>query len=238
MNISMRKINAIFILRLQLILKNFSLLIAPLMAIGYVIAFKNFFPSNLPSLRALTLNMGIILNITMGGIMFGSFAEEKEHHTLRVLMTSSVNATEYFIGSLLPSLLILTLVSIILVPLSGTSWQQVSIINYLVITIICTIISILVGFTVGIFSHNQTSAGVLSLLPTVIFTFIPMFKGFNKTISTISDFLYSGVIAKFINQSLLKHRFTWNLFDVGLLIVWLIIFSIVLIYAYRYKHFD
>lgn len=238
MNISMRKINAIFILRLQLILKNFSLLMAPLMAIGYVIAFKNFFPSNLPSLRALTLNMGIILNITMGGIMFGSFAEEKEHHTLRVLMTSSVNATEYFIGSLLPSLLILTLVSIILVPLSGTSWQQVSIINYLVITIICTIISILVGFTVGIFSHNQTSAGVLSLLPTVIFTFIPMFKGFNKTISTISDFLYSGVIAKFINQSLLKHRFTWNLFDVGLLIVWLIIFSIVLIYAYRYKHFD
>ena len=238
MNISMRKINAIFILRLQLILKNFSLLMAPLMAIGYVIAFKNFFPSNLPSLRALTLNMGIILNITMGGIMFGSFAEEKEHHTLRVLMTSSVNATEYFIGSLLPSLLILTLVSIILVPLSGTSWQQVSIINYLVITIICTIISILVGFTVGIFSHNQTSAGVLSLLPTVIFTFIPMFKGFNKTISTISDFLYSGVIAKFINQSLLKHRFTWNLFDVGLLLVWLIIFSIVLIYAYRYKHFD
>jgi len=240
MNISMRKINAIFILRLHLILKNFSLLMAPLMAIGYVIAFKNFFPSNLPSLRALTLNMGIILNITMGGIMFGSYpiAEEKEHHTLRVLMTSSVNATEYFIGSLLPSLLILTLVSIILVPLSGTSWQQVSIINYLVITIICTIISILVGFTVGIFSHNQTSAGVLSLLPTVIFTFIPMFKGFNKTISTISDFLYSGVIAKFINQSLLKHRFTWNLFDVGVLIVWLIIFSIVLIYAYRYKHFD
>ncbi len=52
MNISMRKINAIFILRLQLILKNFSLLMAPLMAIGYVIAFKNFFPSNLPSLRA------------------------------------------------------------------------------------------------------------------------------------------------------------------------------------------
>lgn len=49
MNISMRKINAIFILRLQLILKNFSLLMAPLMAIGYVIAFKNFFPSNLPS---------------------------------------------------------------------------------------------------------------------------------------------------------------------------------------------
>jgi hypothetical protein len=42
MNISMRKINAIFILRLQLILKNFSLLMAPLMAIGYVIAFKNF----------------------------------------------------------------------------------------------------------------------------------------------------------------------------------------------------
>ena len=240
MNISMRKINAIFILRLQLTLKNFSLLMAPLMAIGYVIAFKNFFPSNLITIRTLTLNMGIVLNITMGGIMFGSYplAEEKEHHTLRVLMTSSVNAVGYFIGTLLPALLILTLTSIILVPLSGTSWQQISIVNYLIITTICTIISILVGFTVGIFSRNQTSAGVLSLLPTIIFTFIPMFKGFNKTISTISDFLYSGIITKFINQSLLKHNFIWSISDISVLIIWFIIFSVVLIYAYRYKRFD
>ena len=172
--------------------------------------------------------------------MFGSYplAEEKEHHTLRVLMTSSVNAVEYFIGTLLPALLILTLTSIILVPLSGTSWQQISIVNYLIITTICTIISILVGFTVGIFSRNQTSAGVLSLLPTIIFTFIPMFKGFNKTISTISDFLYSGIITKFINQSLLKHNFIWSISDISVLIIWFIIFSVVLIYAYRYKRFD
>jgi ABC-2 type transport system permease protein len=153
MNISLRKINAIFILKLQLFLGNLSLLMIPAMAIGYVVIFKNFFPANTVAFKSLTLNMGILLNIIMGGIMFGAYpiAEEKEHHTLGVLMTSSINATEYFIGNLLPALLILTITNIILVPLNGTSWNQVSIINYLIITVICSIISILIGFTLGLF---------------------------------------------------------------------------------------
>ena len=240
MNISLRKINAIFILKLQLFLGNLSLLMIPAMAIGYVVIFKNFFPANTVAFKELTLNMGILLNIIMGGIIFGAYpiAEEKEHHTLGVLMTSSINATEYFIGSLLPALLILTITNIILVPLNGTSWNQVSIINYLIITVICSIISILIGFTLGLFSKNQTNAGVVSLLPAAILTLVPLFKGFSNKISHTSDFLYSGVIPRFINQSLFKHSYSWSLFEVSVLIAWFIIFSIVLFYAYRYKHFD
>jgi len=90
----------------------------------------------------------------------------------------------------------------------------------------------------GLFSKNQTNAGVVSLLPAVIFTLVPLFKGFSNKISHTSDFLYSGVIPRFVNQSLFKHNYSWSLFEVSVLIAWFIIFSIVLFYAYRYKHFD
>ena len=44
-----------------------------------------------------------------------SLAEEKEKHTLRTLMTSSVNGLEFFIGSLLPALLLLMIVNVLCV---------------------------------------------------------------------------------------------------------------------------
>ena len=63
------------------------------------------------------------MNTSMTGIycVAASLAEEKEKHTLRTLMTSSVNGLEFFIGSLLPALLLLMIVNVLCVFLAGVS---------------------------------------------------------------------------------------------------------------------
>ena len=54
-----------------------------------------------PILTGIILSLGISMNICMGGFMMVgmAIAEEKEKHTLRVLMTSSVTGAQYFVGS-------------------------------------------------------------------------------------------------------------------------------------------
>ncbi|MCB6623629.1 hypothetical protein LI126_15045, partial [Mediterraneibacter sp. 210702-DFI.5.30] len=67
------------------------------------------------------LQIGVIFNVTMTGIMAASMplAEEKEKQTLRVLLSSSVNKVEFLIGSLAPVLVIMTAINFILIPISG-----------------------------------------------------------------------------------------------------------------------
>ena len=63
------------------------------------------------------LSMGVLMNICMTGIycVAALLAEKKEKHTLRTLMTSSVNGLEFSIGSLLPSLALLIIVNVLCV---------------------------------------------------------------------------------------------------------------------------
>ena len=60
---------------------------------------------------------GVLMNICMTGIycVAALLAEEKKKHTLRTLMTSSVNGLEFSIGSLLPSLALLIIVNVLCV---------------------------------------------------------------------------------------------------------------------------
>jgi len=80
MSLSMRKINAIFKLKMKSVFTNMSIMIAPLMAVGYVLVMKLVMPNNTWR-GAYLLGFGILFNVIMGGIMMGSYplAEEKEN---------------------------------------------------------------------------------------------------------------------------------------------------------------
>ncbi len=102
-------------------------IIMPLFSIGFTLLMKYLYSSmstgaSSPEyLNAYVLSMGLVMNLGMCGIYCPSLllAEEKEKNTLRVLMTSSVNGLEFFIGSILPVFVITVLINFLLIPISG-----------------------------------------------------------------------------------------------------------------------
>lgn len=100
--IHMHKLNAIMEMKLKALLsKNF--IIMPVFAIGFTFVMKMVYGSISenglePLLQGMALSFGALMSVTMTGIycVSATLAEEKEKHTLRVLMTSSVNGLEFF----------------------------------------------------------------------------------------------------------------------------------------------
>lgn len=243
MNRSVQKINALCAMKFRLILSNPSVMIAPVMSMGYVLIMKSIMAGKFPTQgtkMSFLLNLGLLFNVVMGGIMMSSYplAEEKERHTLRVLMTSSVTGPEFFIGSLLPPLGILVVTNFLLLPLSGAIWSQVPLFSYFVITTVATVISLILGYIVGILTTNQSQAGIYSVPLLLFLTLVPSFQLFSAPLKKISDFLYSGTVSRLVTQMASAQGFEWRIADMLVLICWLVVGGGVFLYAYRRHGLD
>ncbi|MQS53506.1 ABC transporter permease [Companilactobacillus mishanensis] len=236
MNLSIRKINAIFKLKTQSIFTNMSIMVAPLMAIGYVLIMKLVMPDT-GFTGAYLLGFGVLFNVILGGIMMGSYplSEEKEKNTLRVLMTSSVNGMEFLIGSLLPSIILIVVVNIILVPISSISISKISWGPYLLFTTLGGLISLLLGYVIGIYSKSQMQSSNISMPFIVLLTFTPVFQAANKSLAHIMSYTYSGVITEFISKMLTSGIYNFDVKNIVVMVSWFIICLVVFVYAYS-KH--
>lgn len=109
-------------------------------------------------------------------------------------MTSSVNGAEFFLGSMIPAILMMMFVNVLCVFLSGFSMDPAQWAGYLLICTACSIIGTMIGMIFGIFAKNQMSAGTITTPLLLIFMMIPMFSRLNKTLETLSDFLFTGIL--------------------------------------------
>ena len=119
--------------------------------------------------------------------------EEKEKNTLRTLMTSSVNGLEFFLGSIIPVIILSTAVNVLCVfivqlTLSGSQWGA-----YLIITTVCTFIASVVGMIFGIYAKTQVSASTITTPALIIFMMVPMLSGFSSILEKISNLLFTGI---------------------------------------------
>lgn len=248
MRISLRKVKAITGMKFQTLINNTSVILAPILAIGFVFVMKKIMPDidvNETAMNFSTtefvLSFGLVFNIAIAGISMSSapLAEEKEKNTLRVLMTSSVNGLEYLIGTLLPPLLILILANIILIPVSGISFEEINLSSYLLITTVASLISLMIGYIVGIFSKNQMQASLISMPITVLLTSVPVLNLLQDGgIGEILNYTYTGVLNNFANSIYTKGGYQWNLTDTSVLFGWLLISIGIFIYAYKKNGFD
>lgn len=245
MKLSFRKVNAVLQLRLKLILSNMSILLTPIFAIGFVIVMRNLMPDVDVgeqgvefSTTEFLLSFGLIFNIAIGGITSSSapIAEEKEKNTLRVLMTSSVNGLEYFLGSMIPTLLILITTNIILIPVSGVSFGEFPIATYLIITTLCSLISILIGYILGIYAKNQAQVSLISTPLLIVLTATPVVRIFNENLAVIVNYTYAGVLAN-LSESL-TNGYQWNFTDVSVLLGWFFVSLGIFFYAYKKNGLD
>lgn len=245
MSFSMQKFTAIFQMKLSTILKNRNIMIVPLMALGFVILMGALMPHQDTHEIGMTkegfiLGFGLSFNIIMGGIMMSSYplAEEKEKKTLRVLMTSSVTNLEFFFASLLPPLLVMTVVNILLIPAANLSFSDIPLITYFLMTTICGAISLIIGLIIGLTAKDQMQAGLIGMPVMLVLTLLPNFAALNQEIGKISIFTYPGVLNKFVQSALMGVDYSWNFKDSLVLLVWLIISSLIFMSAYKKNGLD
>lgn len=108
-------------------------------------------------------------------------------------MTSSVNGLEFFLGSIIPVIILSTAVNVLCVfivqlTLSGSQWGA-----YLIITTVCTFIASVVGMIFGIYAKTQVSASTITTPALIIFMMVPMLSGFSSILEKISNLLFTGI---------------------------------------------
>ena len=237
MNAAIKRTLTISKIRWQSLYKNYTLVFFPLIAIGYVVIFKSII-ANLhgrgPAVVWI-LSMAVLFNVAMCGIMFSvvPIAEEKEQHTLQVLLDSKVTGVEYLIGSLIPVLLIIVITNLILVLVSGISFNQINLGIYLLFSFIGALTSIFIGNIFVIVAPNQKAAGFYTLPAMFILAIIPMFKAFSPVALKITDLCYTGIINNFIIKSVVVGSYQWNFYDLGILLAWLVISFLILVGVYK-----
>jgi ABC-2 type transport system permease protein len=120
-------------------------------------------------------------------------AEEKEKNTLRVLIMSNVTLREYLL-SIGGFVLLATLVS-------GSSFLLISglspekILSFLLAMVIGSLISVILGACIGLFSKNASAANGIAVPFGMVFAFLPMLANFNKGIEAVSKFTFGQQVS-------------------------------------------
>lgn len=177
--------------------KNF--IIMPIFSLGFTLLMKMVYNTAVQgavNMNAYALALGILMNISMEGVYCtaAALAEEKEKNTLRTLMTSSVNGLEFFLGSLIPVVLMSMAVNVLCVPVSGFHMEASQWPLYLGITAACSAISAVIGMVFGIYARTQVSASTITTPAVLVLMMIPMLSGFSDILETISGFLFTGIV--------------------------------------------
>lgn len=196
--IHLRKLAAITEVKGRTLLsKNF--IIMPAFSVGFTVLINMIYgriTDGAAGMSAYALALGVLMNISMTGIYCVSacLAEEKEKNTLRTLMTSSVNGLEFFLGSLIPAVLMTMAVNVICVFLVRFDMTPAQWGCYLAVTAAASVISSVVGMIFGIFAKNQVSASTITTPGILVFMMIPMFSGISEKIEGISGYLFTGIV--------------------------------------------
>lgn len=182
-------------------------IIMPIFAIGFTAVMRILYnnmdmgsSAPIEMLNAYVLSMGLVMNLGMTGIYCPCLllAEEKEKNTLRVLMTSSVNGLEFFLGSILPVFIVTAIINFLLMPISGYMISGSDLAVFALVSILSSLTSCIIGMLLGIFAKNQVSAGTIITPVVLIFMLIPMFANMIEELSKISRFLFTGILMDMI----------------------------------------
>ena len=129
-------------------------------------------------------------------------SEEREKHTLRVLMMSNVKPVEYLIsvGGFVFACTMLTGASFIF--MGGYTGVEVT--RVLLIMSVGCVTSMIMGGAIGMSSKSLTGANATAVPLGLLLSFGPMLSNFNQDIGKVSRFLYSQQINDLMNQPLME----------------------------------
>lgn len=176
----LRKIKAVLSLKTKMLLGNTAAITGPLMAIAITIAMRFLYgsltsdPADASQLYGLALSLGMAMNIGMWAVMMTALplAEDKEKHTLRTLMTSSVNGSQFFIGSIVPPFIITVITNFIIVLVSGADLSSFQILPFTWLMTTASLISCMIGLVIGLIAKSQVNANNLMMPIIMLLAFL------------------------------------------------------------------
>lgn len=220
-------------------------IIMPIFALGFTILMKILYSqmgtsSSPEELNAYILGMGLVMNIGMMGIYCPCLllAEEKEKKTLRVLMTSSVNGLEFFLGSILPVFMATVILNFVLMPISGFIISGSNLITFTIVSVIASLISCIIGMILGIFAKNQVSAGTIMTPILMIFIFIPIFSELISVLANISKIMFTGILMEMTMNMAANTDQVLNVGSIAIMLVEVVLSVIVFLFFYKKNGFE
>lgn len=242
---NMNKLMAVAKIKWLCISRNTAVMIGPFLVLGMVLGCKILYGLRTdgelsPMLMAMLLNIGLTMNIcTNGFLMVGTaIAEEKEKHTLRVLMTSSVTGMQYFIGSIFYPFVLTMVMNFAVLWVSGISMEQVSVPAFFLVGMIASLISCVIGMIVGICADTQMNANLIGYPLLLVFMMIPVFGNLSDGLHRISGFLFTGVVTQMTNCFANGAEYAIEPLDIAVLFGELIISVLVFLVMYRRNGYE
>lgn len=169
---SINRISAIFIKEVQDLRKNKNIIYMYFIPILLTLIWDKIVVE-MPDIAA--LGFGLMFLVVMVGIYVPSMliSEEKEKHTMEVLLLSPASPSEVFIGKGLMTFLSILVTSVVIVMIVNTSFSILGII--FLGTVLISLFSITLGMIVGVLAPNQMSTGIIGLPVYLILLLIPNF---------------------------------------------------------------
>ncbi|KAB2445563.1 ABC transporter permease [Bacillus luti] len=234
MTFSMRRVSAIFRKEVQDFKTNSQVLLMASLPVIFAFIFSRFGQGSagvgIITLMAFLFVAGFVQSMVI--------AEEKEKHTLRVLMLSPASSVEVLLGkSILTACLTLCICIVNLFILDQFSGNLV-LLGFIFLS--GTILFIVIGTMIGLLADSvpQTSLIGMPILMTMYLAvqFEPMVE--NKVIKTMIEYLPTSHMAKAINSLVEGAGFSsisGHVLNVG---VWLVISLIACLIVYKKKQMD
>ena len=167
-----------------------------------------------------------------------SIAEEKENHTLRALMTSSITGVQYFFGSILIPFVMLMAVNYIVLFISGISLEIVPWISFFLVSAVASLTSCVLGMIVGICAKNQMNANLISYPFLMVFMMIPVFGNLSEGLHKISGFLFTGVMTGMTERLANGERYVMSALDMAVLFGELAVSVLVFLILYKRNGYE
>lgn len=225
--------------------QNMTIMLGPIMVVAVTWGLKLLYSSKAggelaPELMGFVLSLGISMNLCSDGfVMVGtSIAEEKEKHTLRALMTSSITGMQYFIGSILFPFFMLMAVQLVIPLICGIPLGLPSMPLYFFISAIASLISCVIGMIVGICAKNQVGASLISYPLMIVLMMVPVFGNLSGALEKISAFLFTGVVTEMAECIGRGEAYAIKPLDVAVLLGELIISVLLFLMFYRKNGYE
>lgn len=188
----------------------------------------------------LLLSFPILMALSMTGafVLAMMVAEEKEKHTLRVLMLSPASTSEILMGkSFLTAVLTLVAVaaSIVLSEVPDINWLVL-----IILVVITMIMFIAMGLIIGLLSRTVQESSIIGLPVLLVFIMGPMFVPMmdNDMLTTITNYLPTQKFIDIMSSVGVEGGLGQVTGDLLLCVAWTIASIIAAIVVYGRKRFD
>ena len=226
-----RQFMALLWLRCQIILSNKSILLQVLMPAALIYLYRFMIdsqsgPKAQMALAYLMICIPFAIVLAVGNPILTILADEKEKKTLKTLLLSGVNTSEYLLSTLVVPI-VLTVVYLTLTPLI-LDVPINHLVNYCLVGSATALVIALLYLLLGLLVMAQVVA-----VPTMLISaFLPMLSGMDKTVAKVTDYSFMGLFTKFFTK---WEEFSWHhaALQILSLFIWLLVLLILIVTVAR-----